>query len=542
MICYPTFSLPPLKESSQAMSLPPDSEQIKSAGAMVHSVEPVPEKEIGSMEEITIDVKAEKKLLRKLDLCLMSLFGLLYCLSVLGTSPDTENGALEDSSGICGWKKPNRGANNFLLADRSNIGNAGLTSFESDLGLVGNQYGAAISIVFSTYIFFEPIWTVLFKVLSPKYTMAVSVVGWAAITMGTAFVKNFDQLAAMRVLLGFFEAGVIPNITMYITMAYQRDEYAVRKAYVQIAAAISGAFGGLLAYGLIHIEGTSLKNWQWLYLVESCLSFLLVPVTLLMLPNNLPTVWWLKKHEKELAKTRAERNLRVFNSEEKFAWSEVRRALTDKKVYIQAVAHFGCNTTLFSLTSFMPKIIAGLGITTKINTQLLTVPVYFTAGTSFYLLARWADKTKQPSRSMFIGLCFLIVGYILLIAIENTAGRFFALFILSMGLYVAGTMNMVWCQQTHSGYFKRAICTAFIQCVGNIAGAVIGFIFTSESAPRYLEGMWFSLGVSIMSMGCLFLLRFVLKRENKKKRELIAQGAPDEPELGDRNPHFLYYI
>jgi len=29
---------------------------------------------------------------------------------------------------------------------------------------------------------------------------------------------------------------------------------------------------------------------------------------------------------------------------------------------------------------------------------------------------------------------------------------------------------------------------------------------------------------------------------NKTKRGLIAEGAPDQPELGDRNAHYLYYI
>jgi hypothetical protein len=41
--------------------------------------------------------------------------------------------------------------------DRSNIGNAALTTFSKDLGLVGNQYGAAVSILYATYVTFEPV-------------------------------------------------------------------------------------------------------------------------------------------------------------------------------------------------------------------------------------------------------------------------------------------------------------------------------------------------------------------------------------------------
>jgi MFS family permease len=73
--------------------------------------------------------------------------------------------------------------------------------------------------------------------------VTASTLGWAALTIGTAFTKNFDQLAAIRVLLGMVEAAILPCILMYITMTYNRDEYAIRNTYVFSAAAVSGAFG-----------------------------------------------------------------------------------------------------------------------------------------------------------------------------------------------------------------------------------------------------------------------------------------------------------
>jgi len=77
-----------------------------------------------------------------------------------------------------------------------------LTGFSKDLGLVGNQYGAAVSVVYATYVVFEPIWTVLLKIVTPKILLTSSCACWAVLTIGTAFAKNFDQLAAIRVLLG----------------------------------------------------------------------------------------------------------------------------------------------------------------------------------------------------------------------------------------------------------------------------------------------------------------------------------------------------
>ncbi|KUJ14691.1 MFS general substrate transporter [Mollisia scopiformis] len=457
---------------------------------------------------LAIDHVAEKKLMRKIDLNLITLFGALYLMSFL---------------------------------DRSNIGNANLTGFSTDLRLVNNQYGAAVSIVYATYVVFEPIWTVLLKILTPKFLMTASTLGWAALTIGTAFTKNFDQLAAVRVLLGAVEAAIIPCILMYITMTYNRDEYAIRNTYVFSASAVSGAFGGLLAYGLTQIESGGLHGWQWMYIVEGIISFCLCPITFFWLPNSVAEAIWLNKEEKELITVRLERNKGAYDSEEKFSWSEILRCFKDWKFYVQSISHFGIDTTLYAVTTFMPKIIAGLGFTTTVNAQLLTVPVYFVAAVSYLILGYLSDKYKNRSTFLLIALSSCLIGYIILIASPSTGVRYFGVFMVAIGLYATTSLNIVWAATNHAGYFKRAFATGTVQLVGNSAGAAIGFIFKTQSAPRYFEGLYFALGVTIMSITLTSIMSILLRRENRKKLRLIAEGAADQPELGDRNPHFLYY-
>lgn len=218
------------------------------------------------------------------------------------------------------------------------------------------------------------------------------------------------------------------------------------------------------------------------------------------------------------------------------------RALKDWKVWVQSVSHFGIDTTLYAITTFMPKIIAGLGFTTTVQAQLLTVPVYFVAAVSYIILGRLSDRYQIRSTYLLIALSFCLVGYIILIASSNAGVRFFGVFMVACGLYATTSLNIVWSASNHSGYFKRAFATGCMQLVGNSAGAAIGFIFTAESAPRYFEGLWFALGMTIMSMVLTVGMSVGLRWENREKRRLIAEGGVDRPELGDRNPWFLYYV
>lgn len=112
-------------------------------------------------------------------------------------------------------------------------------------------------------------------------------------------------------------------------------------------SAVSGAFGGLLAFGLTSITTGGLHGWQWMYLVEGIISFCLAPIIFIRLPNTISEARWLKAPEKALMAERLHRNRGVYDAEERFSWSEIRRCLRDPKLYVQAVSHFGIDTTLY---------------------------------------------------------------------------------------------------------------------------------------------------------------------------------------------------
>ena len=56
--------------------------------------------------------------------------------------------------------------------------------------------------------------------------------GWGATCLGMGFIKNVNQLYACRLLIGLFEAGLIPCINAYIGMVYLRSEMSVRSAFM----------------------------------------------------------------------------------------------------------------------------------------------------------------------------------------------------------------------------------------------------------------------------------------------------------------------
>ena len=71
------------------------------------------------------------------------------------------------------------------------------------------------------------------------------------------------QACAVRFLLGIFEAGMMPGIAYYLSRWYRRAELAFRLGLYMTMAPLSGAFGGLLASGILKLPHFgSLRRWE----------------------------------------------------------------------------------------------------------------------------------------------------------------------------------------------------------------------------------------------------------------------------------------
>ena len=87
-------------------------------------------------------------------------------------------------------------------------GNARLYGLEEDLGLQGDQYQTAVSILFVTYILSElPSNLILKKYVRPSRWIAFITVSWGIIATLTGVCQSYGGLIACRLFLGLVEGG-----------------------------------------------------------------------------------------------------------------------------------------------------------------------------------------------------------------------------------------------------------------------------------------------------------------------------------------------
>jgi sugar phosphate permease len=73
---------------------------------------------------------------------------------------------------------------------------------------------------------------------------------------------------------GFFFSGDA-NECGSITMWYRRHECGLRMAIFFSAATAAGAFGGLLARGIMEMRGVAgLSGWNWIFIIEGIITII----------------------------------------------------------------------------------------------------------------------------------------------------------------------------------------------------------------------------------------------------------------------------
>lgn len=97
---------------------------------------------------------------------------------------------------------------------------------------------------------------------------------WGLVSACTSQVKTPADIIACRFVLGFVEAPFFPGVLFYLSKWYTKKELSLRMAVFYSGSLISGAFGNLMAAGILNgLAGArGYAAWQWLYIIEGSIT------------------------------------------------------------------------------------------------------------------------------------------------------------------------------------------------------------------------------------------------------------------------------
>ncbi|KIK01867.1 hypothetical protein K443DRAFT_132091 [Laccaria amethystina LaAM-08-1] len=457
----------------------------------------------------------DKQLLRKVDFRLIPILTLLYLLSFL---------------------------------DRTNIGNAKIVGLTTDIHVPPAEYNTALALYFVAYVIFEvPANVDLLKRFDPRLWLPTLTLAWGIVSVVQGLVRNKAGLFGIWFLLGVTEAGLFPGV---IYVFSRRHERSWRVAVFFGGAALAGAFGGILAHAIGKMNGVGgRKGWQWIFILEGVLTVAVSLVAYFIVPTWSHKATFLTEPEKKrlLARLGADSDAALI---ERFEWVYVRQALTDHLVWAYAFLFHGFAFVLYSLSLFMPSIIARLGFQSW-QAQFMTVPPNTLAAISIWTTV-WLSSRFDKRAPFIIGSAGVaIIGYVILLTTTTPGAQYTGVHFAAAGIYTGNALLLSWPGENVSAQTKRAVAVAMQITIGGI-GAIAGVLIYRPSlqAHRFRTPHIISIGYLLFSVLVTLYLWTWMGRENKRRDLVLSQekgdaeflASADRQRLGDRDLCYRYVI
>ncbi|KAK0622775.1 major facilitator superfamily domain-containing protein [Immersiella caudata] len=414
---------------------------------------------------------------------------------------------------------------NFI--DRTNIGNAKIARMDLDTGMVGYDYNMILSAFYIGYIVFELPAVALCKAIGPGWFLPATAFLFGVCSIAMAFIRTVPQAAAIRFLLGVFEAGMLPGSAYYLSRWYRRAELTFRISLYIATAPLAGAFGGLLAGVILGLPRIgSVTGWRMIFLVEGIVTMGLALIAFATLPNGPETARWLTDEERALAigLLQSERDLRSSAAVsgasplvDKLSRRRFLRGITNPVTLSTAVVFLFDAITVQALAFFLPTIVRTIYPTeTVVRQQLYTTPPYL-VGVVLTVGLSWISW-RMDRRQIFImaSAPLVMIGYAMFLGSVNPRVRYAATFLASSS-FTLGALTNAQVSANVVSDTARSAAIGVNSLFAHFGGLVGTWAFLQWDAPHYPIGNGLNLATSTTLLLISSATLIWMNRDNKAR-------------------------
>jgi sugar phosphate permease len=366
------------------------------------------------------------------------------------------------------------------------------------------------------------------KWIGPGWYIPFISLGFGICSIGTAFVTNISSASAVRFLLGMFEAGMMPGIAYYLSRWYRRSELVFRLSLYIVMAPLAGAFGGLLASGILRLSNFGdLHSWRMIFAIEGIITCALSLISFLTLTDRPASARWLSQEEKDLAIARV-KSERVGVTEvlDRIDTPKVLRGIFSPVILATAFIFLLDNITVQGLAFFAPTIVKTIYPTTStVTQQLYTVPPYVVGAFVTVLLPFLSWRFDRRIHFFILSAPLMMAGYIMFLASTTSSVRYGATFLIAMGAFPFGALCNAQVAANVVSDTARSAAIGTNVMFGNVGGLISTWSFLPFDSPNYHIGNGLNLATSSTIFITSILLLLWMTANNKQRSRRDVDGA-----------------
>jgi len=348
--------------------------------------------------------------------------------------------------------------------DRVNISFAAL-QMNHDLGFTPSQYGFGAGILFLGFLAGQYPSVLLLQRIGMHRWLPACAVCWACCAAGIALIHQPLQFYALRVVLGFAEAGLAPGIVLYLSQFATERERATTFALPMLAIPLSIVIGSPLSGWLMSMSPPlGLAAWRWMLIAEALPTIVLGIFAWFYFPDRPDEVRWLSNDERWWLRRNA---ANPADADQRNDW----RVLRQPMVWAAALLWFCLLSGAYGIMFWLPQMIKQLSRLGPLQIGFANALPWVGAMIGTYLNSAHSDRSGE--RFLHISVPAVVSALAILAAWGLGAGIPGLCMIFVAGLGLGAAQGAFWALPT-SLMTPQTFAVAAVAI--NIAGSSGGLI------------------------------------------------------------------
>ncbi|MBO0801878.1 MAG: MFS transporter [Nocardiopsaceae bacterium] len=375
----------------------------------------------------------------------------------------------------------------YLVAyiDRTNISVAA-PSMEKGLGLSSATTGVLLSAFFWGYVITQVPGGWAASRINAKIVVIAALVVWGVGAIGTGLVTTYDQLLAVRVLMGLAEGVVWPSFTVMIMNWYPDREQGRAMNIVEIALPLSSVVASPIA-------GVMIAAWSYhaMFILQGIPAFVLAIVFALIVGVHPSTDRMLSAAERRYLEAN-----QATGAKPRGSFTEV---LANPRIWILGVIYFLWVSGLYAFGLWVPSFISQLSQDGIGLVGLLSAIPFVVAAVSMYINARISDRPGF-NRAWSVIVPLAIGGVALLIQHWIGDGLWLNmvfLMVAGIGIYAAFGPWWAWAA-SQVPKNQTGPSMGLINFMGNFGGIVGPIVVGLAAGGGNLSNGFYILGIALL--------------------------------------------
>ena len=278
--------------------------------------------------------------------------------------------------------------------DRANISFA-KPQFQASVGISETAFAWGAGLFFLSYSLFAIPSNLILHRIGARVWMCGLMVAWGLISVLNMFVQGPSSFYALRLLLGFAEAGFFPGVILYLTYWFPDRVRGQIMGQFYFGAPLAFIFGGPLSGLLLLLHGNAgLAGWQWMFLVEGSLAIVVGAWAFWYLSDRPHNAAWLSENEKTALESALaiEESVRHARGPSAFL-----AALRDPKLFHFAAIYFLIQMSVYGVVFYLPAEVAAiLGKRIGLEVGIVSALPWTCALAAVIFVPLWAGRVKRP--------------------------------------------------------------------------------------------------------------------------------------------------